>query len=67
MKSYEDVYKGLDQLPEKHHINIDETVTLAIHPSRKVPVALRDKMKTELLRMEQLGVIAKQDQPTDWV
>lgn len=67
LKSYEDVFKGLGELPGKHHINIDDTVTPVIHPPRKVPVALRDKVKTELQRMEQLGVIARQDEPTDWV
>lgn len=67
LKSYEDVFKGLGELPGKHHINIDDTVAPVIHPPRKVPVALRDKVKTELQRMEQLGVIARQDEPTDWV
>jgi hypothetical protein len=67
LNSYEDVFKGRGELPGKHHISMDESVTPVIHPPRKVPAALRDKVKTELDRMVKLGVIAKQDEPTDWV
>nr|XP_022295054.1 uncharacterized protein K02A2.6-like [Crassostrea virginica] len=67
LNAYEDVFKGLGELPGKHHISIDKTVTPVIHPPRKVPALIRDAVKTELDRMETLGVIAKQDEPTDWV
>ena len=67
LNAYEDVFKGLGELPGKHHISIDKTVTPVIHPPRKVPAAIRDAVKTELDRMETLRVIAKQDEPTDWV
>ncbi len=50
-----------------HHIKIDPTVAPMIHPPRKVPIALKDKIKTELNRMKRLGVIKKQTEPTDWV
>ena len=67
LNTYEDVFKGLGELPGKHHIGIGKTVTPVIHPPRKVPAELRDAVKAELDRMETLGVIAKQDEPTDWV
>ena len=38
-----------------------------MQPPRKIPVALRDKVRDELTRMESLGVIVKQDEPTPWV
>ena len=65
LSTYEDVFKGLCELPGKHHIRIDKTATPVIHTPRKVPAALRDAVITELDRMETLGVIAKQDEPTD--
>ncbi|KAI4884219.1 hypothetical protein NFI96_005617 [Prochilodus magdalenae] len=50
-----------------HHIQLDKDVPPVIHPPRKVPVALKNRVKEELNRMEDIGVIAKQTEPTDWV
>ena len=38
-----------------------------MHPLRKIPVTLREKLKTELNRMEKLKVIVKIEEPTQWV
>ena len=38
-----------------------------MHAARKVTVALREKVKVELDRMEKLNVISKVDEPTKWV
>ena len=38
-----------------------------VHSPRKVQVSLKDKIKEELDRMEQTGVIVRQIEPTDWV
>lgn len=66
-KEYGDIFTGLGCLPGKHSIKIDTDVTPIIHAPRKVPLALKNKLKTELNRMERLGVIIKQDKPTSWV
>lgn len=42
-------------------------MTPVVHPCRKVPFALQEKLKDELARMEKLGVIKKIDEPTEWV
>ena len=36
-------------------------------PPRRVPIALKAKLKAELERLEDLGVIQKVTGPTDWV
>ena len=38
-----------------------------MHAARKVTVALREKVKAELNKMEKLNVISKVDEPTKWV
>ncbi len=43
------------------------TVAPVVHACRKVPFALREKLKEELARMEKLDVIKRIDEPTDWV
>jgi hypothetical protein len=55
------------KLPKAHHIQLDPFVEPVVHPPRKVPAALREQVRAELDRMVNLGVIAKQDEPTDWV
>lgn len=65
--NYKDVFTGLGCVPGLHNIKIDSAVPPVIHPPRKIPIALKDQIKTELDRMEQLGVVEKQTEPTDWV
>ena len=46
---------------------MDTSVPPVIHASRKVPVALRDKLKSHLAMMTDLQVIQPITDPTDWV
>ena len=50
-----------------HHLTIDPNVPPVVHPPRKVPFALCDKLKTELNRMISLGIILPVTEPTEWV
>ena len=38
-----------------------------VHAPRRVPFALRDRLKSEQNKEESLGVIVKVDESTDWV
>ena len=38
-----------------------------VNAARKVTVAIREKVKAELDRMEKLNLISKVDEPTKWV
>ena len=64
---YDELFKGLGCLPGEHSIKLDKSVTPTVQPPRKIPVALRDKVRDELTRMESLGVIVKENEPTPWV
>ena len=67
MADYADVFKGLCCLDGSYHIKIDKSVNPVVHPPRKVPFALKDQLKTELDRMENIGAITKVTEPTEWV
>ena len=64
---YPDLFQGLGCLPGEHTIKLDPSVPPVVHPPRKVPVSLKEKIKDELDRMEKAGVIVRQTGPTDWV
>ena len=67
LNKYKSVFQGLGCLKEPYHIKIDTSVSPVIHPPRRIPTALRGKLKTTLDEMEKLGEIRKIDEPTDWV
>lgn len=64
---YPDLFTGLGCLPGIHKIHVDKSVNPVVHPPRKVPVALKGRIKQELERMEKLDVIVRQKEPTPWV
>ena len=45
---YPEIFNGLGTLTEEHHIHIKANATPVIHPPRKIPVVLRDRLKKEL-------------------
>ncbi|XP_035658200.1 uncharacterized protein K02A2.6-like [Branchiostoma floridae] len=52
---------------EEYHITVDPDVEPVIHPPRRVPLELREKLKKQLEEMTEKGVISEVTQPTDWV
>lgn len=50
-----------------HKIQLKPDIKPVIHPPRKIPTALQDKLEKELKRMEALQVIVKVTDPPDWV
>ncbi|PIK53668.1 hypothetical protein BSL78_09434 [Apostichopus japonicus] len=68
LDEYKDVFEGLGEITDvTHHITVDPNVPPVIHPPRKLPVALRDRVQKELERMEKLNVIERVHEPTQWV
>ena len=50
-----------------YHIKIDKNAKPIVHPPRKVPVTLRPRIQQELKHIEELDMIEKVEEPTDWV
>ncbi|XP_047988314.1 uncharacterized protein LOC125227948 [Leguminivora glycinivorella] len=67
MKQYEDVFEGYGSLPGEVSLVLDESIPAHIQPARRVPVALKEKLRTELAQLEADGIIVKETQHTDWV
>ena len=67
MERYADVFQGLGCLDGDYHIKIDPAVSPVVHPPRRVPFALKNKLKSELERMEKIDAITKVTEPTKWV
>ncbi|XP_014665126.1 PREDICTED: uncharacterized protein K02A2.6-like, partial [Priapulus caudatus] len=51
----------------RSHLNVDNTVIPVVMPARRVPLAIRPRLKTELERLTEIGVITPVDEPTPWV
>ncbi|XP_062579347.1 uncharacterized protein LOC134241293 [Saccostrea cucullata] len=49
---YAELFEGLGCLPGQYSIKIDPSITPTIHPPRKIPISLKDKVHQELQRME---------------
>ena len=55
------------QLEGKYRIKVDSTVNPVQHAPRRVPVALRDRLKSELDKMVEQEIIHPVTTPTSWV
>ena len=56
---YKDIFVGDGKLEGKLHLEVDEIVSPDKFPVRKVPIAVKDKLKNELERLQKLGVIQR--------
>ena len=67
-KNYPQVFsEGIGKLAGEYHIRIDSTVDPIQHAPRRVPVALRTKVKEALEDLEQQEIIAPVTSPTAWI
>ena len=66
LEEFADVFVGEGKLEGHLHLEIDPSVTPVQLPTRKVPIAVKEKLK-QLSPMEELGVIKSVDVPTDWI
>jgi len=67
LSEFSDVFTGIGSIPGEHHIVIDNTVPPVVHPPRRIPLTVEAKLKKTLDKLENDGIITKQDGPTDWV
>ena len=64
---YGDVFTGIGEYKKPCHIEMDSSVPPVIQHCRKVPYARYDNLKQTLSDLEEKGIVASVDKPTDWV
>ena len=62
-----EVFAGYGCIPGLVHLEARDDVTPVVMPPRRDPLSVRPKLKAELQRLENLGVIKKVECTTDWV
>ncbi|GFR81757.1 transposon Ty3-I Gag-Pol polyprotein [Elysia marginata] len=62
------IFNGeLGSLPGKQHLTVDSSVAPVIMPDRRVPIAMKAKLKTELGDMVKRDITTPVEEPTPWV
>lgn len=65
---YSDLFSNeLGKLPVTYSMTLNPDVRPVVRPAHRIPVAMKDRVKAELDRMQELGVIKPVSEPTDWV
>ena len=67
LDEFADEFQGIGCFTTEHEIRIDPTVRSFIHPARRIPLSMMDKVQNELRVMEDADIIAKVDVPIEWV
>jgi hypothetical protein len=66
-EQYSELFSGLGKTDWEYTIKLKPGyVPFALSTSRRVPLLLMEKVKKELQRMENMGVISRVDKSTNW-
>ena len=67
LQNYKDVFSGNGRLEGELHLEIDPSVTPVRMPLRKLPIAVKDKVKAELESLTKSGIISPMNKPSEWI
>lgn len=67
LQEFQDLFKGVGLLSGDVELHLKPDAIPVVNPPRRIPIALRDRFKAELSRMEKQNIIAPVHSPTDWV
>lgn len=65
-KKFADLFRGLGRFENKYKILLKENAIPRAHSARRVPYAIRDKLKEKLKELEENRIIAKSDEYDEW-
>ena len=68
-EQYPSVFQGkIGKISDfKHEIKVNRDISPVVNAPRRVPIAIKEKVKTKLHEMTDLGIITKVTKPTPWV
>ena len=64
---YCDLFNGIGVIPGICHLHLKDDAIPVVCSPRRIPEALKSRLKSELDQMEKDEIIVKVDEPTDWV
>ena len=68
LAKFNNVFNGqLGRFEGPVHFDVSKEARPVIMPTRRVPLAMQDRLDAELTRLEDMGVITKQTEPSQWV
>ena len=67
LSQFEVLFTGVGCLSGEYDIDLDEKVLPVQNRPHKIPHTMRAAVESKLVQLEQAGVIASVDQPTDWI
>ncbi|GBO41607.1 Transposon Ty3-G Gag-Pol polyprotein [Araneus ventricosus] len=62
-----ELFEGVGKFKGTCKINIKNDATPVVRPPRRVPLTVKPKLELKLKELEAQGIIAKVDQPKEWV
>lgn len=66
-ESFPECFDTLGNFPGEYHITVDPNIPPVVHAPRKYPIQRREQIREEIDKMEAMGVIIRETEPTDWV
>ena len=67
IKLFPDQFDRIGEFRTTHRLMVDPNVPSHVDAPRKIPIALKDRIKAELDKMENQGVIKQITEATEWV
>lgn len=68
LTQYKDMFnEELGELPITYSMIVDPSIQPVVRPAHRIPVAMQERVKAELERMQSIGIITPVTEPTDWV
>lgn len=67
LDNFKNVFSGIGKVDKTYKITLKDNATPVVSATRKIPIALKNKLKLKLDEMVSQNIIIPVEEPTDWV